>query len=172
MRKKSDRGRGRPKGAGAFKPTAEQSNLVEMMAGIGIPERRMVSLIINPATGAAITPVTLRDRFRRELDRGLAKADITAGSNLLKLTARSAAAAIFWAKVRFGWKETTTLEIPLDGENEDDSNDSSWAATLDVARRIAFVLTSAGRDAHPESRAAPRPPARRRRPARKRSPAP
>jgi hypothetical protein len=154
MRKKSDRGRGRPKGAGAFKPTAEQSNLVEMMAGIGIPERRMVSLIINPATGAAITPVTLRDRFRRELDRGLAKADVTAGSNLLKLTARSAAAAIFWAKVRLGWKETTTIEIPLDDENE---YDSSRAATVDAARRIAFVLTSAGRDRAPRESRNPTP---------------
>ncbi len=108
----------------------------------------MTILIINPATKRPISPVTLRKHFRLELDRGLLEADITAGQNLLRLTSRSAAAAIFWGKVRLHMKETAELEIPI--PNALDGDDAQPADVKDLARRIAFTLVLAGRQGKPK----------------------
>jgi len=123
--------------------------MVEAMAGLGIPEDRMTILIINPATKRPISPVTLRKHFRLELDRGLLKADLTAGQNLLRLTAKSAAAAIFWAKVRLHMKETAELEMPFPAATALDDDEGDHDVT-DIARRIAFTLVLAGRQGKPK----------------------
>lgn len=123
--------------------------MVEAMAGLGIPEDRMTILILNPKTKRPISPVTLRKYFRLELNRGLLKADVTAGQNLLRLTAKSAAAAIFWAKVRLHMKETAELEIPFPAATalEEDQDEPD---VTDLARRIAFTLVLAGRQGKPK----------------------
>lgn len=48
--------------------------------------------------------------FADELRLGMTRAKLTGGSNLLALTKTSAAAAIFFAKVRLGMKETVKHE--------------------------------------------------------------
>lgn len=141
---KRKRGRGRPPGDG-FKPTPEQSNMVEAMAGLGIPEDRQVIIIINPRTKRPISPVTLRKHFRLQLDTGMLKADIKAGQNLLRLTGTSAACAIFWAKVRLHMKETAEIEIPL----EPPAGEEGEPDVTELARRIAFTLVLAGRQGKP-----------------------
>jgi len=123
--------------------------MVEAMAGLGIPEDRMTILVINPATKRPISPVTLRKHFREELDRGLLKADLTAGQNLLRLTAKSAAAAIFWAKVRLHMKETAEFEV-LPGLGDGEFQPEGPEDVKDLARRIAFTLTLAGRQGKPK----------------------
>jgi len=120
--------------------------MVTAMAGLGIPEDRQVLIILNPKTHRPISPVTLRKYFRRELDTGILKANIQAGGNLLRLTATSAAAAIFWAKVRLGMKETAELQLPGDVVGED----GEVQDVKDIARRIAFTLVLAGRQSHPK----------------------
>ena len=115
--------------------------MVKLMSAIGIPERKMVHAIVNPETKAGITPVTLRKHFREELDQGLVQADIKAGANLLKLTETSAAAAIFWAKCRLGWRERVAIELPPTEGAGTPGADPEKAGMLEVARRVAFVLT-------------------------------
>lgn len=120
------------------------------MAGLGIPEDDMVRLVINPATKKPISPTTLRKHFPEELRTGIVKANVKGGLNLLKLTETSAAAAIFWAKVRLHMKETASVELPgagaavLEDEEAGDLND--------LARRIAFTLVLAGRQVTPKKK--------------------
>jgi len=66
--------------------------------------------MINPATRRPISPTTLRKVFHEELRTGMVKAKMKGGANLLKLTETSAAAAIFFGKVRLGMKETIRLQ--------------------------------------------------------------
>jgi hypothetical protein len=117
--------------------------MVKLMAAIGIPEHKMVHAVVNPETNRGITPVTLRKHFREELDQGLVQADIKAGANLLKLTETSAAAAIFWAKCRLQWRERVAIEVPgpAAANAAGNSPDPEKAGMLEVARRVAFVLT-------------------------------
>jgi hypothetical protein len=116
--------------------------MVKLMSAIGIPERKMVHAIVNPETKAGITPVTLRKHFREELDQGLVQADLKAGANLLKLTETSAAAAIFWAKCRLGWRERVSVDLPpIGGPGGPGTPDPEKSSMLEVARRVAFVLT-------------------------------
>lgn len=133
------------RGGQFFEPTAEQRELVQMAAVLGISEERIVKAIRNPKTKQPISPKTLRRAFRHELDVGLLEADIQAGRNLLALTKTNATAAIFWAKVRLHWKETTEVEIPVAtvaGEEDEGEID-----IVDTARRIAFMLTMGARQA-------------------------
>ena len=124
---------GRPKGSG-FSPTAEHRQLVENCAALGIPQEDMVLVIKNPETNQPISPVTLRRHFPTELRTGMVKAKIKGGTNLLRLTATSAAAAIFFAKVRLGMRERVELELPPGPTNQKQTD------VVDTARRIAFVL--------------------------------
>lgn len=106
--------------------------MVEACAALGIPEEDMVMVILNPKTKRGISPVTLRRHFKTELRTGMVKAKIKGGTNLLRLTATSAAAAIFFAKVRLGMKETVEVHLPPETKERIDEEDA--------ARRIAFVL--------------------------------
>ena len=124
--------------------------MVEAMAGLGIPEDRQVLMIVNPKTKRPISPVTLRKHFRKALDTGMVKANITAGRNLLRLTATSAAAAIFWAKVRLGMRETAEIHLPGEMVGED----GEPTDVKDLARRIAYTLVLAGRQTKPKPKTA------------------
>lgn len=102
------------------------------MAALGIPHEDMVRVILNPETKQKISEMTLRKHFREELNTGMVKAKVKAGMNLLKLTETSAAAAIFYNKVRNGMRENAGQEAPKPQDIEVD-------ATVN-ARRIAFAL--------------------------------
>ena len=100
---------GRPPDTG-FKPTDRDRKDVEIAAALGIPHDDLVQLIVNPTSGRPISPTTMRKVFPEELRTGMVKAKMRGGANLLKLTETSAAAAIFFAKVRLGMKETLKVE--------------------------------------------------------------
>src|SRR6476619_1411665 len=87
---------GRP----SFQPTPSQRQMVEAMAGCGIPETDI-------ATVVGIAAKTLRKHFRAELDTGHIKAKAKVAGNLYRIATGSGreavTAAIFWLKVRAGW---------------------------------------------------------------------
>jgi len=92
-------------GAGAggrpsFEPSASQRQMVEAMAGCGIPETDIATVI-------DIAPKTLRKHFRTELDTGHIKANAKVAGNLFRIATGSGreavTAAIFWLKTRAGW---------------------------------------------------------------------
>ena len=91
---------GRP----SHQPTDASRKQVESMAGYGIPEDDI-------ALSLDISAPTLRKHYRRELDMGHIKANSAVAQSLFKKAtgdgSQSVTAAIFWAKTRMGWKETS-----------------------------------------------------------------
>src|SRR5215217_4737723 len=98
---------GRP----SFEPSQSQRQMVEAMAGCGVPEADIAVVI-------GIAPKTLRRHFRDELDMGHIKASAKIAGNLYRIATGSGreavTAAIFWLKVRAGWREPLgSREYPM-----------------------------------------------------------
>lgn len=93
---------GRP----AFEPSSAQRQMVEAMAGCGIPETDIAAVV-------DIAPKTLRKHFRIELDTGHIKANAKVAGNLYRIATGSGreavTAAIFWLKTRAGWREPISV---------------------------------------------------------------
>ena len=106
-------GPGRP----SHQPTLELRKQVETMAGYGIPENE-ISLSVG------ISPPTLRKHYRHELDTGHIKANAAVAQSLYQKALgdgpQAVTAAIFWAKTRMGWKETTFIGGSLKVDIADD----------------------------------------------------
>jgi hypothetical protein len=98
---------GRP----SFEPSQSQRQMVEAMAGCGVPEADIAVVV-------GIAPKTLRKHFRDELDTGHIKASAKVAGNLYRIATGSGreavTAAIFWLKVRAGWREPVGVrEYPM-----------------------------------------------------------
>jgi len=87
-----------------FEPTEEQRRTMRAMAGYGVPQDDIATLL-------EIDAKTLRKHFRRELDRGSIEATAKVGQSLFRMATEggSVAAAIFWMKARAGWREKHEL---------------------------------------------------------------
>jgi hypothetical protein len=91
------RGRGRPR----FEPTDEERKQVEAMAGYGVAEAHIASLIRG---GIGVS--TLRERFKENLEQGRAKAHAGIGKTLFqKAMAGDVASLIWWTKTQMRWTE-------------------------------------------------------------------
>lgn len=105
--------RGRPK----FEPTDKQRGQVEAMTRYGIPQ-------IEIASAIGITKPTLEKHFREEITAGATKANAQVGEFIFStiigmpipgrppVTDERARAtlAMFWAKTRMNWRETSVHE--------------------------------------------------------------
>ena len=94
-------------GRRAHRPDPAGRRQVEAMAGYGIPEADI-------ATVLEIDPKTLRKHYRKELDKGHIKSTAKVAENLYRKATgdgrEAVIAAIFWLKTRAGWKETVVQE--------------------------------------------------------------
>ncbi len=92
-----------------FQPTDEDRRVVTSLAGFGAQHEYIATQVINPQTGKPLTAKTLRVHFRAELDSAAGRTNALVAQSLFKHatgTGKGAvAAAIFWMKVRAGWKE-------------------------------------------------------------------
>ncbi|MCI0151951.1 hypothetical protein KNO81_39645 [Paraburkholderia sediminicola] len=89
-----------------FEPTTSQRRLVKELAGFGIPQPDICTLVTD-ARGKPICDRTLRKYFARELAQGEVSANSRVAQSLLKkATVGDTIAAIFWLKCRARWKET------------------------------------------------------------------
>jgi hypothetical protein len=86
-------------------PTPEQRNQVLTLAGLGITQDQIASLM-------RLAPKTLRLHYRHELDDGVIKATAAVAQSLYNMAVKDKvpSAAIFWLKARAGWKETQVTE--------------------------------------------------------------
>jgi hypothetical protein len=125
------------KSKAAFQPTKAQRELVMRAAGLGLPQTQIAMLVLNPKTSVPISPDTLMVAFRDELDIGIAKANLAIMGNLFRLSFTHPAAGIFLARVRLGLIEPKE-ESPVPKATSD-------YTSLEVARRVAFVLNAAAR---------------------------
>lgn len=99
-----------------FRPTAEDRKRVALLAGLGLKQDEICLLVEHPKTGEPITGKTLRRHFEAELRTGMVKANALVAESLFNRATKgegpgATTAAIFWAKVRMGWKERTVVEV-------------------------------------------------------------
>lgn len=87
------------------------------MAGLGLRRDEIALLVINPATGRPIDERLLVRVFADELARGAPLASMQVAASLFrKATGKgtgAVAAAIWWSKVRMGWRETISVEAEI-----------------------------------------------------------
>jgi hypothetical protein len=97
--------------AKAHKPTDQTRSEVAALASFGLPQEDIAEYI-------GISHVTLRKYYAEQLKVSAIKANATVGKYLFSLASGQAlkngathgdckAAAMFWAKTRMGWRETT-----------------------------------------------------------------
>ena len=90
-------------------PTAATRGAVESMTAYGIPQDEI-------ARSLGITANTLRKHYGEEIDTAATKANARVAQTLFKMATdinhkSCAASAMFWAKTRMGWRETTHVEM-------------------------------------------------------------
>ena len=116
-----------------FEPTEEQRRTVRAMAGYGVPQDDIATLL-------EIDPKTLRKRFRRELDRGSIEATAKVGQSLFRMATEggSVAAAIFWMKARAGWREKH--EVVLSAKAAVEMTDEELLEEIGRARAVRLAI--------------------------------
>lgn len=93
-----------------FVPTADQRKIVTLACGVGMTQDQIRKLVINESSGEPISPTTLRDHFREELDSGQAKVMAQVAGNLVGIATSkthkgAVTAAIFYLKTQAKWRE-------------------------------------------------------------------
>ncbi|MBI0535675.1 hypothetical protein D9599_08825 [Roseomonas sp. KE2513] len=121
-----------PQGA-PYVPTEEQRRTVRVMAGFGIPQPDIATLL-------EIDPKTLRVHFRRELDRGSVEATVKVAQTLYQMatSGQNTAASIFWMKARAGWREKH--EVVLSAKPAGEMSDAELEEEIARARAARLVL--------------------------------
>jgi len=109
-------------------PSPEQRRLARAMDGLGLPKDQIGMLL-------EIDPKTLRKRFRDDLDRGMAEANVKIAQSLFNMstTGGSVAVAIFWMKARAGWREKH--EVTVRPDPLADVTDAELQHMVDVLRQ-------------------------------------
>lgn len=139
--------------------------MVEVLSGMVIPDDVICRLIMYE--GNPIGESTLKKHFRQELSQGRAKLRVRHSQALFKAVEEgNVTAMIWWDKTRNQIREKIGLEAPMPPPG-DPGSDPENASMLDVARRVAFVLTM-GAELAPTAPVAPakaKPKAKQRQPA-------
>ena len=100
-------------------PTDKTRGEVEALASFGVPQPDIAAYI-------GVSEPTLRLHYRGQLDFSAIKANATVGKYLYSLASGAAlrdgakhadcrTAAIFWAKTRMGWRETSDVNLSVNG---------------------------------------------------------
>ena len=112
-------------GRKAFVPNPAQRNMVRKLTGWGIPQQHICPLVTNPQTAKPLDPKSLRKHFALDIGTGAVEANFLVGSLIyatilglppppgtVAITNKRVRCrfAIFWAKTRMGWRETSVDE--------------------------------------------------------------
>jgi hypothetical protein len=105
-----------------FQPSDEQRRMVKSLAGYGLKQEQIASLL-----GLAST-TTLRKYFREELERGPVEAQANVRRTLFKLatSGRNPAATMYWLKTRARWSEKGKTPEPVDTR----AVETQWRVTV------------------------------------------
>jgi hypothetical protein len=119
VKKKSPRVPGRRRGRPRFVPTEKQREAVALLCGVGLTYVEIAACVTNPSSNAGISTTVLQREFKEELAGGQAKVKGKVLGNLVRHACGtgpgSVTAAIFLAKVRYGWREVQEIEITNTG---------------------------------------------------------
>ncbi len=126
-----------------FIPTQQDREAVEKLAGYGISQDDICQLIKNPETGYPISRPTLEKNFFYELSSGAVRANERVVGSLFKAATESqnesarVQAAMFWTRMRMGWKDTQVVEhVGKDGRPLDNALTYISEALDQIAARI------------------------------------
>jgi hypothetical protein len=112
-------------GRTTFVPTAEQRNSVKILVSLGLPQKQICRLVINPQTDKPLDDKTLRKHFAREIATGTTELHARVGNfmvaTILGLAPPAGTVAIddqrargsllrFFAETRMGWQKTSVHE--------------------------------------------------------------
>jgi hypothetical protein len=97
-----------------FQPTEEQRRMVKMLAGYGLKQQQIATLLDLAST------TTLRKHFAEELRQGALEAKAQMLGTLFKLavSGRHPTLTMFWLKTRGGWSETGNPEEAIEPDRE------------------------------------------------------
>lgn len=90
-------------------PSPDSKHKAWMLAGMGLPNEKIAKFL-------DIGDETLRKHYSEDLHRGRMEADLQVGMNLFKMATgdralkTTATCAMFWAKSKMGWVETSRVE--------------------------------------------------------------
>ena len=137
--------------------------MVESLAGMVIPDADICRMVLHD--GQPIGETTLKNRFRKELSQGRAKIRVRHSMALMKaIDDGNVTAMIWWDKTRNGVREKLGIDVPPMPAAGDGAAVEEGKTMLEVARRVAFVLSMGAELAKPK--APPKPtPQRQREPA-------
>jgi len=101
-----------------FRPTDDDRQHVETLAGFGLRREEICLLVRHPKTGAPITEKTLRRHFAHELAVGAPKMGAKVADSLVKRALdmshpQGATCAIWYSKCRMGWKERVAVDVDV-----------------------------------------------------------
>lgn len=103
-------------GGQPFKPTDEDRQRVQTLAGLGLRHDEIALMVLWP-NGVPIDEKTLQAHFARELAVGPVLANSQVAQAVLKKALgngpQSGTLAIWWTKTRMGWKEQVGVEVEL-----------------------------------------------------------
>ena len=90
--------------------------MVRNMALVGVQRDIIAKCVINPETERPITQKALTKHFKTELELGADQANSDVVAALFRTatgrpSGAQVAAAIFWAKTRLGWRETSKVQV-------------------------------------------------------------
>ena len=90
-----------------FLPKQQDREIVRRLAGVGTSENDIAARLQIPLK-------RLQKRFKKELEQGIADANISVAEQLHALAAsgKSATASMFWIGARYGWRDTGTPPVP------------------------------------------------------------
>jgi hypothetical protein len=119
---------GRPRQPGLenrFVPSAENREVVKLLAGFAVPKDRICRCVRNPETRRPIGIPTLEKHFADELDTGFAELNALVCGKLAKKIAEGNVVAIIWTmKNLYGWSDVrevhshsdVDMKVELSGE--------------------------------------------------------
>ena len=137
--------------------------MVEVLSGMVIPDDVICRLILYD--GNPLGESTLKKHFRQELSQGRAKLRVRHSQALFKAAEEgNVTAMIWWDKTRNHIHEKIGLEAPMPPPS-DPGADPDKSSMLEVARRVAFVLTMGAEAAPAAATAAPKQKAKQLQPA-------
>jgi len=99
-------------------PTDRDRLRVMKAVGLGLNQDEICQLVIDTRSGKSISPKTLRQCYREELDRGMPEMKRKVGKSLVKRALdhkhpQGATCAIFYLKTRAGWQEKVAIEATV-----------------------------------------------------------
>jgi len=140
-----------------FIVTPDMREAVRKAAGLGLPNKQIARLIVNPASMKAISVSILEKRFANELEDGVAHANREVSAKLYALCLQGNINAIrWWETTRMGRYEKKDFRGWREGVNGTLAPEHLSQLTREQILALESVLKTMGNGAPPQKGGKPR----------------